>query len=144
MKIKIVLALMVLVALSGCAIRQTVKPVAKFDDKQICIIENTAVRSGFLNAYKRVLTEKGYVVKQLPEDASLIDCPITSTYTANWRWDFAIYMSYAEIIVYNNAKPAGKASYDARRGSGNMNKFIDADKKISELVNQLFPGGTGS
>ena len=142
-KIKLGFVLVLLAILNGCAIRQTVKPVDKFDDKQICIIENTAVRSGFLDAYKRVLTQKGYVVKQLPAGASLIECPITSTYTANWRWDLAIYMSYAEIIVYNNAKPAGQASYDATRGGGNMNKFIDADKKISELVNQLFPGGAG-
>lgn len=132
-----------MLGLSGCAIHQTVKPVERFEEKQICIVENPAVRPGFLAAYRRVLTQKGYLVKQLSAAASLIECPITSTFTANWRWDLAMYMSYAEITVYNNGKPTGKANYDATRGGGNMGKFIDADKKISELVNQLFPGGAG-
>ncbi|HWU99350.1 MAG TPA: Sbal_3080 family lipoprotein, partial [Oxalicibacterium sp.] len=103
-----------------------------------------AVKNSFVESYKRALIQKGYEVKLLPANASLIECPITSTYTANWQWDLALYMAYAQVIVYNNAKPVGSASYDARRGGGNMNKFIDADKKIHELVNQLFPSGAGS
>jgi hypothetical protein len=34
--------------------------------------------------------------------------------------------------------------HDATHGGGNPNKFIDADKKIAELINQLFPGGAGT
>jgi hypothetical protein len=141
---KLVWATLLLAGLNGCAIHQTVKPIEKLEDKQVCIVETPSVKAGVLEAYKRALTAKGYVVKQLPQSASLVECPITSTYTANWRWDLALYMVYAEITVYNNGKPVGKATYDATRGGGNMNKFIDADKKISELVNQLFPGGAGS
>ncbi len=91
------------------------------------------------------LGAKGYQVRQLPASASLVQCPITSTstYTANWRWDLATYMALAEIKVYNQGKPVGEAKYDAMHGGGNMGKFIDADKKINELVNQLFPGGAG-
>ena len=43
-----------------------------------------------------------------------------------------------------DGKPVGEAKYDSTRGGGNMGKFIDADKKITELVNQLFPGGAGA
>jgi hypothetical protein len=143
-KTKLAHSLCFVALLGGCAIHQSVKPVDSFAYKEVCIIENSAVRTGFIDAYKRVLTEKGYAVRQLPASSSLIECPITSTYTANWHWDLAMYMSYADITVYNNGKPVGKATYDATRGGGNMNKFIDADKKISELVNQLFPGGAGS
>lgn len=132
-----------LAALPGCAIHQSVKPVERFSDKQVCVIENLSVKAGFIEAYKRALTEKGYVVKQLPSSASIIECNITSTYSANWRWDLALYMAFAEIKVYNNGKPVGEAKYDSQRGGGNMGKFIDADKKIRELVNQLFPGGAG-
>lgn len=134
----------VALASSGCAIRQTVKPVERFDDKQVCIIENTAVRAGFIEAYQRTLTAKGYAVRRLPASASLVECAITSTYVGNWRWDLALYLAYAEIKVYANGKPIGEAKYDSQSGGANMNKFIDADKKISELVNQLFPGGAGS
>ncbi|MBW8893037.1 MAG: hypothetical protein JF617_13190 [Burkholderiales bacterium] len=115
----------------------------RFDGKEVCIVENPDVRSGFIEAYTRSLTAKGYVVRKLPANASLVECRITSTYTANWRWDLAMYMAFAAIKVYNNAKPVGEAKYDAMHGGGNMNKFIDAEKKIGELVNQLFPGGAG-
>jgi hypothetical protein len=144
MTIRIILAGATLAAISGCAIHQTVKPVERFDAKEICIVNNPAVKEGFIDNYKRALASKGYTVKQLPADASLIECRITSTYTANWRWDMALYMSFADIVVYNNGKPVGKATYDATRGGGNMGKFIDASKKIEELVNQLFPGGAGA
>jgi uncharacterized secreted protein with C-terminal beta-propeller domain len=141
MKTKVAIATVALLSLGGCAIQQTVKPIDRFESKVVCIVENPDVRPGFLETYKRTLSNKGYVVKQLAPNSSLIECPITSTYIARWRWDLAMYMSYADITVYNNAKPSGKATYDATRGGGNMNKFIEADKKITELVNQLFPAG---
>jgi hypothetical protein len=50
-------------------------------------------------------------------------------------------MAYAEIKVYKSGMPSGEAKYDALGGGANMGKFIDADTKIVELVNQLFPGG---
>lgn len=125
---------------SGCAIHQTVSPVERFEGRQVCIVRNPAVRETFLDAYKAALVAKGYDVQVLEPKASLIACPITSTYTANWRWDMALYMAYAELKVYNNAKPSGEAKYDALRGGGNMGKFISAEKKIKELVDQLFPG----
>ncbi|RSZ60232.1 hypothetical protein HF313_21040 [Massilia atriviolacea] len=133
-----------LFALSGCAIHQNVKPVERFDSKTVCIVQNGNVRATFLDAYENALSNKGYEVKRLATDASLIACPVTSTYTASWRWDLAMYMSYADIIVYKNGKPSGKATYDATRGGGNMGKFIGAEKKITELVDQLFPRMAGS
>jgi hypothetical protein len=131
------------VALTGCAINQTVKPVERFDGKQVCIIENRAVKNGFLETYKRVLTEEGYAVRQLASTAAVTDCQVTSTYTANWRWDLALYMAFADIKVYNNGQQAGQVTYDALSGGANMAKFVKGETKITELVNQLFPGGAG-
>jgi len=144
MRIHTLLTIAAAASLGGCAIHQTVRPVERLEVKQICIVHNGNVREGFFESYKKALEVKGYAVRNLPADASLIECPITSTYTANWRWDLAMYMAYAEIKVYNNGKPVGEAKYDSTRGGGNMGKFIDADKKITELVNQLFPGGAGA
>ncbi len=138
----------VLVALSaamgGCAIHQTVTPVEKLDSKEVCLIENTSVKPGFVGAYRRALETKGYAVRLLPATASINECSITSTYSATWRWDLALYMAYAEIKVYREGRTIGAAKYDSQRGGANMGKFIDADKKITELVNQLFPGGAGA
>lgn len=76
--------------MTGCAIHQTVKPVERFDGKRVCIIEKASVKAGFLETYSRVLTSKGYEVKTLPPSASLVDCPVTSTYNAKWKWDMAL------------------------------------------------------
>jgi hypothetical protein len=131
--------------LAGCAIHQNVKPVARFDGNQVCIVVNPAVaQKGFLEAYTRVLAEKGYTTRQLSPGSAITDCPVTSTYTANWRWDLGLYMAYADIRVFTNGQQSGQAVYDALRGGGNMNKFIRGDAKITELVNELFPGRAGT
>ncbi|MCE9521902.1 MAG: hypothetical protein K8S25_05655 [Alphaproteobacteria bacterium] len=135
-----VICMALAVGVSGCAIHQTVKPVARFEEKQICIVESPNTRAGFLDSYKRVLSSKGYAVRVLPASASVSECPIVSTYTANWRWDLAIYLVYAEIKVFSAGNAIGEATYDSRGGGANMGKFVDADRKIAELVNELFPG----
>ena len=127
--------------LAGCAINQTVKPVDRFAGTQICIVVNPAVsQAGFLTTYVRVLSEKGYTVRQLSPGTAVTECPVTSTYTANWRWDLGLYMAFADIKVFSNGQQSGQAIYDAMSGGANMNKFIRGEAKITELVNQLFPG----
>ncbi|OEZ99789.1 Sbal_3080 family lipoprotein [Duganella sp. HH101] len=143
MFMRLALPALVVTLFTGCAINQTVKPVERFADHQVCIIENPAVKTGFMVSYKQALEAKGYVARQMPSNASIVDCAITSTYVANWRWDLALYMTYADIKVYNGGKPIGEAVYDAKGAGMNTAKFIDADKKIRELVDQLFPGGAG-
>ncbi len=138
------LACLSAVLLSGCAIHQNVKAVDTVGDTQVCVINNPAVRPSVMAAYLKVLGEKGYTVRQLPESAAITDCKVTSTYQANWRWDLAMYMHFAQFRVFIDGKEKGVATYDATHGGANMAKFIDADKKIAELINQLFPGGAGT
>jgi hypothetical protein len=138
--LRISAALALLLSLSACAIQQTVQPVPGLQARDICIIENPSVRAGFLESYKNTMRAKGYDIKQMPSDTPLTGCKVISTYMANWKWDFAAYMSFAHIRVYRDGYQVGEANYDARTGGGNPGKFIDADKKITELVDQLFPG----
>lgn len=127
--------------LAGCAINQVVKPVVPFAGTQVCIVVNPAVsQAGFLATYSRVLAQKGFTVRQLPPGSPVTECPVTSTYTANWRWDLGLYMAFADIRVFSNGQQSGQAVYDAMRGGANMKKFIKGEAKIEELVNQLFPG----
>lgn len=138
------LACLPTVLLAGCAIHQNVRPVDAAGDGQVCIINNPEVRPSVMASYRKVLSDKGYTVRELPATAAVTDCKVTSTYRANWRWDLAMYMHYAEFRVFVDGREHGVAIYDATHGNGNPNKFIDADKKITELVNQLFPGGAGT
>ncbi|NMG03749.1 Sbal_3080 family lipoprotein [Azoarcus taiwanensis] len=131
--------LLSMAALSGCAIHQKVSPVATLNGEEICVRDNDKVRDGFLSSYRSALEAKGYVVRVISPTAAHDACALTSTYNAHWSWDLATYMAFAEIRVYRNGKPAGEATYDARRGSGSFGKFISADTKIRELVEELFP-----
>jgi hypothetical protein len=140
----LLLACLPVALLEGCAIHQNVRALDAVADTQVCVINNPAVRPSVMAAYQQVLSAKGYTVRQLPESAAITECKVTSTYRANWRWDLAMYMHYAEFRVFVDGKEKGVAVYDATHGGANPNKFIDADKKIAELINQLFPGGAGT
>jgi len=128
--------------LSGC-ISQRIDPVqtGKTLAPEICMIEKTTkkVRQGFTDTYRAVLQEKGFTVRQLPPASNPSDCYLSTQYTARWSRDFAIYMAYAEINVYEEGRLVGKALYDARKAGLALTKFIIAEDKIRELVDELFP-----
>src|SRR4026208_2294918 len=87
--------------ITGCSIRQTVKPVELTGQSmEVCVLKNEKVRQGFLDAYTDALKAKSIQVRTLGERASLNECTITSTYAAHWAWDLAMYMKYAGIKVY--------------------------------------------
>ncbi len=134
----IVIALATLV-ISGCSITQTVDPVRDLSTNEVCIIENPPVRKGFLPELKSALQSKNARVRVLGSDATIASCPVVVTYIARWKWDLAMYLSYVEIKVFRNSAAVGTALYDATKGGGRMDKFIDAEPKIRELVNELFP-----
>lgn len=129
---------------SGCTIKQTVTPVALSPDvaPDICMIPAEGLREGFNTTYVRLLTEKGFHTRQLPPGSSPSSCPLATTYIGTWSWDMAIYMSYADIRVYQRGQQVGQAEYDSRWAGGRViDKFINAEKKITEMTNQLFPNG---
>jgi hypothetical protein len=136
----IFLLLVGIVIFSGCTIKREVSPISKKIDNKVCIIRDNAVRPGFLVAYRESLEELGYIVKILPENSNNNMCKISSTYTAKWSWDLAIYMSYAKINVYKNSKLIGSALYDSRSGGGRIfDKFGNGNTMIKSLVKDLYP-----
>jgi hypothetical protein len=133
--------LLLVLLLAGCSIKQNVTPVtsAALRTTEICVRENGSVRTGFLEAYRQALEARGFSVRVIDSGAGVTACPLLTTYLANWRWDFTMYMAYAEMIVYRDGQEAGRAVYDALLGGGRMDKFINADEKVRELTAQLFP-----
>ena len=122
---------------TGCSIKEEVATVSDDSFKEVCIINNPKVREGFHDSLASAIQEKGYTVKNLPEGSSLTECKVTMTYTASWHWADVMYMSYAKIVVHEDGKEAGHALYDAGDISINMSKYINADKKVHELVDKL-------
>lgn len=134
---KIILFLAISFLITSCSIKQVVEQAEIPQEVELCIIENPAVREGFLEEFKLVLSEKKIPYKIVSESAVPSDCEWTTTYTGLWTWDMALYMSYAEIKVFHNGSLDGQAIYDSTMGGANMGKFIDAKTKIRELVNEL-------
>lgn len=133
---KLILVALLAPLLVACSSVQKVDPVTSHSGEKVCIVENSDVREGFLSAYRRAVEAKGLEVLVVPATSGTGVCPLTSTYTANWHWDLAMYMRHAEISIYRDGQPAGQAMYDAH--TAGMSKFINADEKIQELVNQLY------
>lgn len=134
----IIAALTTAVLTSACAIKQDVQPVSLAQASEMCVIENTKVKDEFLSATVQSLTNLGYSTKMLPDSSGVGDCNNVLTYTANWTWDVAIYMTFAKFEVYKNGSKVGSAEYDSRAGSANMSKFIQAEAKVKELISELF------
>jgi hypothetical protein len=135
---KIAALVATVLAISGCAITQEVRPVQVMDASEICIVRNEKVRESFLEAYQRALERKGFEVRVIEPGSRDPTCPLTTTYTANWRWDLALYMAYARLRIFRGSEEIGTAEYDSMRGGANMGKFINAESKLNELVDELF------
>lgn len=134
---KILVAVAILTMTTACSIKQRVDPVQVSNTDEVCIQKNPDVREGFLAEVEKVLTKKQVKYRVINTLDASQQCEWTATYTANWAWDLALYMVYAEIKVFHQGRLDGEAIYDARMGGANMNKFIDAEPKIRELIEQL-------
>lgn len=134
---KKIIAIMGMSLVSACTITQNIEPAEITKGSELCIIENADVRAGFLKEYRSVLSSKGIDHIVVNENSVPDSCEWTSTYVARWSWDLSLYMSYAEIKVFHNGSLDGEAKYDSTKGGGNPSKFIDAEPKIRELVNEL-------
>lgn len=133
---RLCLFLSILALTTSCAINQSVEPSDVEEDAVICIIEDADVREGFLEELTKVLDEKNVNYRVVDKQTAL-ECEWTMTYLGRWTWDLSLYMSYAEIKVFHNGQLDGEAVYDSTQGGFNLNKFIDAEPKIRELVEEL-------
>ena len=131
-------AVVAAVVLAGCAITQEVTPFKlNAPAQELCLVRNSeVVQDAFHDVYVKVLERKGFRVRSLPDKAAVDSCPVLGTYEA-------IYLAKADLRIYADGKEAGRALYDSLSGGANMNKFIRTEPKLTELVDQLFPGPVG-
>lgn len=124
---------------------RTVDPIpTKISD--ICIKRNPKV---FMDAFLPELQtqiESFGIKTRVFDDKAPDNCSFQLRYTANWTWDLAMYLTYAEIAVYENMhkQRIGRGIYDARDGSGNLSKFGSTANKLKTITDPLFGHGAGS
>jgi hypothetical protein len=137
---KIVIICVIAFLLQACSIKQNITKMPENSlnqMKEICIIQNPAVKKTFLPVYINSFENYGISTKTIQPTAKITDCYFTSTYNAKWSWDLRIYLAYVEMNIYENGHLTAKAIYDSTSGSGNMDKFITAEDKVRELVHGM-------
>lgn len=144
---------MLFLPLVSHATKQEITKFAEAVPQTLCIAKNEAVKEGALDALQEGFAAHGSTVKVISatytEEHAMLHpavareqsegCDAIVFYVANWGWDLALYMRFTNIWITNrnmNHKLA-QATYEAGWGPS---KFIDAKKKILELVGGLVEG----
>jgi hypothetical protein len=141
--------------LTGCTINQQIKPLEQ-RPQQVCIVNNTAVKEGVLDALNEGFENHGLTPRVIPgvytkqfnvwhpswQIQQTEGCDAMVLYVANWTWDLALYMYYANIWMTSpdGTLELARAMYDSSHGSVSPAKFINGHDKIIELVNAMLSG----
>jgi len=138
MKISLLISLAFVALTSGCAISQNVQPVdSNTRIEKIYVKENPEVHmAGLLPEIVTQLQELGF-----KSEAYAGDRPEGArhyiTFTANWNWDMAMYLTYFRATLYDDGRVLGEVEYDAKMGGANMGKFGKTADKIRPLLAEL-------
>ena len=144
--------------LGGCAsATQQITRVEGQKPKEVCIVKHDAVRVETLDAIQEGFKKNGIATRAISGTYELKHntwtprwkaeevrgCDAIGFYVANWRWDLANYMAFANIWMTtpDGQRKIGQATYDAMRVAG-TSKFINARDKLLELVDQMVAGAS--
>ncbi|PQZ91197.1 MULTISPECIES: Sbal_3080 family lipoprotein [Pseudomonas] len=132
------------IALCGCSIKQTVTPVSFYANHppEICMIPAEGLRAGFNTVYTAQLRNKGFKTRELPPGTPPSTCALSTLYVGRWSWDLGLYMAWADIQVFENGRRVGQTLYDSTWGGLRLDKYINAQRKIIQMTNQLFPAAS--
>lgn len=126
-------------AVTACSISQDVRPVKSDKITTVCLEQNKAVKmAAFEPTLRRLIEERG-VATSVFSSSRPASCRYLAKYTANWRWDGAMYLYYARIEVMDGDRTIGSAEYDARSGTLSLRKYGTTEGKLRPMVAKLFP-----
>ncbi len=107
------------------------------NNPQVLVINDDETRDGFQHAVEAWMdtNQISYVVK--PEGEKHQPELITIEYVGYWSWDFALFLSRAEIEAFYQGQRVSKISYTAPNNM-NTTKFGDADERIKLMLEVMF------
>lgn len=139
-KHRIFIAMCCAAVLAGCSITSTIRSVAGEPITMVCIRQNPAVHmAGFLPELQSQIEGLG-IKTRVFEGEPPAGCKYLLEYVANWQWDLAMYLSFAELRVYRDRNLIGEAVYNARHGGARLDKFGPTSSKLKGLTEELFRG----
>ena len=138
---RVAVLIALLFALTSCTITTAVSPVKDVNVGLVCVKQNDAIYSKeFGQGVVNLLQEKGIKATLYYTNDVPTACSHRLEYTAEWKWDMAMFLYTAKLNVCSGNELIGEALYDARKGTGSMKKFGSTAEKISPLLDQLFLG----
>lgn len=121
----------------GCSITQKVQPVPE-KISSICLEKSDDI---FMDDYHGILERNLNALKLPTKSVDLKDeagCEHVMRYKANWQWDMAMYLKYANFSVFKGQDRVGYAEYNAAGGGFRPDKFGTTEAKISPILKELF------
>ena len=136
--LRTVSAIICILGLTGCAIKREVSPVAMNTEiGKIFVQKNDAVHmEGLFDELISQLRLMGYEAEGF-EGAFPQDAEFVMTYTANWNWDMAMYLTYFQANLFKNDDLIGSTTYDAKMGGMRFDKFGKTADKIRGPLEEL-------
>jgi len=125
-------------ALTGCT-AVTVKPISADNRvEHICIQQNPRVTvKDFVPVMQEGFNKHG-ISSQLVTGSLPAGCEFSATYTALRSWDFATYLSEAQIDIQRDGREIASANYHLRaKGGLTLTKFADTRSKILPVIDEL-------
>jgi hypothetical protein len=131
------ISLVLLSLLSGCSIVKRVDPVPE-KLSTLCIEKNTDI---FMDDYLGIL-EKELASLRVPtktvEPSESPKCQDVLRYKANWKWDMAMYLQYANFSVFRGDNRIGYGEYSSAGGGLRPDKWGTTEDKIKPILAELF------
>lgn len=123
---------------TGCAISQHVVPVdSSAQIEKIHVLHNDRVHMEGINEALVGIFESLGFESELYRGDRPPGALHTFTFTANWTWDMAMYLTYFRGTLLEDGRVIGEVEYDARSGGGNMSKFGSTESKIEPLIAEM-------
>lgn len=127
--------------LGGCSIVTVVEPLRQ-PISSACIRDNPAVWSKQFQPELQQQFARHGVQTQVFDAERPATCVLVVEYTAEWTWDFAVYLEYADIRIDDVRgafpKTLGRVTYDAREADLRFDKFGPGSRKLEDLIDRLF------
>ncbi len=136
---RLICVLVLLFPITSCSTMKVEKLSASPNVSKICIKENEDVKvGGFLEIIRTGFDRHGISSKVFTKNQPAT-CSTILTYTALRRWDFAPYMSHAELWLRDkNGKQIGYAQYHIIGGGGfDFSKWRSTASKMRPVIDKL-------
>jgi hypothetical protein len=122
---------------SGCSINQRIEPVPE-RLSSLCVEKNDDI---FMDDYLGII-EKNLDSLKVPSKTVLpsesAKCQNVMRYKANWQWDIAMYLKYANFSVFSGEDRIGFGEYNSAGGGLRPDKFGTTEAKIEPILKELF------